>query len=440
MARLTCVPDRSILIDLSPLRESAPFRRIFIARLISLVGIGMLMVSVPIQMYELTKSSAHVGGATATTGISTFIGMLIGGILADKYDRRIMIIIGRTGAMLAFGGLAANAFGVFGGEPRFVAVYAFAAADGLIGALSIAALMASLPTLLPKEKMVAVGALNSISVRVGTAISPGVAGLIIYAAGVGWTYTAATVLSAITVLLLFGLPSMPPTAHPAAPPHGPGPDDSDAEHDPSTQSIGVFLRTQRVVGSVMAVGVVAMLGAGVVALIPALADERFSGDERAIGFAYAALAVGALLAAITSGWLPGVRRPGVLLMSALMFAFCLHMLFGLTSLLWLALLILVVGGYGDTIQEILRFSLIQHHTPGPILGRVTGLWTAQEVGGITVGSLVAGMYGTIWPASDAIVYYGLTMLVLAAAAMALLGSLRRVDSLRASAPSEPTAA
>ena len=80
MARLTCVPDRSILIDLSPLRESAPFRRIFIARLISLVGIGMLMVSVPIQMYELTKSSAHVGGATATTGISTFIGMLIGGI------------------------------------------------------------------------------------------------------------------------------------------------------------------------------------------------------------------------------------------------------------------------------------------------------------------------------------------------------------------------
>ena len=46
------------------------------------------------------------------------------------------------------------------------------------------------------------------------------------------------------------------------------------------------------------------------------------------------------------------------------------------------------------------------------------------------------MYGTIWPASDAIVYYGLTMLVLAAAAMALLGSLRRVDSLRASVGTE----
>ena len=278
------MPDRSILIDLSPLRESAPFRRIFIARLISLVGIGMLMVSVPIQMYELTKSSAHVGGATATTGISTFIGMLIGGILADKYDRRIMIIIGRTGAMLAFGGLAANAFGVFGGEPRFVAVYAFAAADGLIGALSIAALMASLPTLLPKEKMVAVGALTSISVRVGTAISPGVAGLIIYAAGVGWTYTAATVLSAITVLLLFGLPSMPPTAHPAAPPHGPGPDDSDAEHDPWTQSIGVFLRTQRVVGSVMGVGVVAMLGAGVVGECRAQGDNVV-GEQTGLGVA-----------------------------------------------------------------------------------------------------------------------------------------------------------
>ena len=66
----------------------------------------------------------------------------------------------------------------------------------------VALLMASLPTLLPKEKMVAVGALNSISVRIGTAVSPGIAGLVIYAVGVSWTYTAATVLSAITVLLL----------------------------------------------------------------------------------------------------------------------------------------------------------------------------------------------------------------------------------------------
>ena len=429
MARLTSVPDRSILIDLSPLRESAPFRRIFTARLISLVGIGMLMVSVPIQMYDLTTSSAHVGGAMAVTGISTFVGMLIGGALADKYDRRIMILIGRTGAMLAFAGLAANAFGVFGGDPLFTMVYVFAAADGLIGALSIAALMASLPTLLPKEKMVAVGALNSISVRIGTAVSPGIAGLVIYAVGVSWTYTAATVLSAITVLLLTGLPSMPPSPH-AAPggPHG-----EDSADGPSTQSIGVFLRTQRVVGGVMAVGVLSMLGAGVIALVPALADERFSGDERAIGFAYAAMAVGALLAAVTSGWLPGLRRPGLTLLGALVAVFCLHILFGLTSLLVVALVILVVGGYGDTVQEILRFSLIQHHTPGPILGRITGLWTAQEVGGITVGSLVAGVYGTIWSASDAIVYYGLTMLVLAVIAMTLLGSLRRVEALH-SAP------
>ena len=157
------MPDRSILIDLS-LRESAPFRRIFIARLISLVGIGMLMVSVPIQMYELTKSSAHVG-ATATTGISTFIGMLIGGILADKYDRRIMIIIGRTGAMLAFGAWQPTRSGVFGGEPRFVAVYALPPPTASSGALSIAALMASFRRCCRKEKMVAVGALNSISVR-----------------------------------------------------------------------------------------------------------------------------------------------------------------------------------------------------------------------------------------------------------------------------------
>ena len=103
-----------VLIDISPLRESAAFRRIFCARLISIIGIGLLMVSVPIQMYDLTGSSAQVGAATAVTGITTFVGMLVGGVLADRFDRKKLILLGRSGAALSFVGLALNAFGVFG--------------------------------------------------------------------------------------------------------------------------------------------------------------------------------------------------------------------------------------------------------------------------------------------------------------------------------------
>ena len=50
-------------------------------------------------------------------------------------------------------------------------------------------------------------------------------------------------------------------------------------------------------------------------------------------------------------------------------------------------------GYLEATQEVLRYSLIQHHTPGPLLGRVNGIWMAQEVGGVTIGALVAGAFG-----------------------------------------------
>ena len=66
------VSARSLLIDITPLRISPAFRRVFIARAISLIGIGMLIVSVPVQMWDLTHSSFQVGAATAVTGIATF--------------------------------------------------------------------------------------------------------------------------------------------------------------------------------------------------------------------------------------------------------------------------------------------------------------------------------------------------------------------------------
>ncbi|GAB35016.1 enterobactin transporter EntS [Gordonia otitidis] len=423
---------RGVLIDISPLRESAAFRRIFCARLISIIGIGLLMVSVPIQMYDLTRSSAQVGAATAVTGITTFVGMLIGGVLADRFDRKRLILLGRTGAALSFAGLALNAFGVFG-TTSVVALYVLAGIDGLIGSLSTSALMAAVPTLIPRDKLVAVGALSSLTVRVGTAISPAIAGFIIAAAGVEWAYTVAAVLATATVLILLGLPSMPPSAPTLDARPEPGASDenaADAAHRDAPQSLMGFLTSQRVVLGVMIVGVLAMLGAGLVALLPALVAERFGGDARATGLLYAAVACGAMLGALTSGWLAGVARPGIVLLGALTAAAVVQIGFGFAPVAWLAIVLLCVVGYLEATQEVLRYSLIQHHTPGPLLGRVNGIWMAQEVGGVTIGALVAGAFGTIWTASDAIVYYGLALLVLSIIAACVLRAVVKVRSER----------
>lgn len=435
-----------VLIDISPLKVSKPFRRVFVARVISLIGIGMLLVAVPIQMWDLTGSSAHVGAATAVTGVTTFVGMLVGGALADRFDRRLLILAGRSGAALSFAALAVNAFA---DHPSVIALYVIAGIDGLIGSLSTSALMAAVPTMIPRDKLVAVGALSSLSVRLGTAIAPGIAGFVIAAGGVGWAYALAAGLATLTVLILLGLPSLPPSApvldtetgnspEPAAPQADAAPSTEPTSAEPTSfeptsveptsapPSLIGFLRGAPVVWGVMLVGVLAMLGTGVVALLPALVAERFSGDARATGLLFAAFAAGSMVAALTSGWLAAVRRPGLVLFAALVAAFTVQILFGLTPLAWLAIALLLGIGFLETIQEILRYALIQQHTPGPLLGRINGIWMAQEVGGVTVGALVAGLLGTIWVASDAIVYYGLIMLGLSVIAILGLGALRRV--------------
>ncbi|MFT4044303.1 MAG: enterobactin transporter EntS [Gordonia sp. (in: high G+C Gram-positive bacteria)] len=414
---------RALLIDITPLQISPAFRRVFIARAVSLIGIGMLLVSVPVQMWALTGSSFQVGLATAVTGTATFAGMLVGGMLADRLDRRILILTGRTAAALAFTGLALNAFGIFGGRPHVWILYALAGFDGVIGALSAAALMAAVPTLIPRDKLAAVGALSSLTIRLGTAVAPALAGVIIGAAGVCWTYTIAAIMASITVVILLGLPSLPPHAPLAdAAAHT----TSEPADTPEIPALGAFFRGAPIVLSVMVVGLLTMLGAGLVALLPALVSDHFDGPGGAVGYLMAATAAGALIATLTSGWIGGTPRPGAVLLTATIAGFALIATLGIATAFWIALVLVLVIGYLDAVAEVIRYTLIQQHTPGPLLGRVNGIWMAQEVSGMTVGALAAGAFGAHWAAPTAITYYGLALIGLGIIAALGLASLRGV--------------
>lgn len=258
-----------------------------------------------------------------------------------------------------------------------------------------------------------------------------------------WAYVTAAVVATVAVLILLGLPSLPPDAailgdrseRADEEPRDRTPDDTTTVETTAatTPSLWRFLRTRRVITAVMAVGTLAMFAPGIVALLPALVAQRFDGNASITGLLFAAVATGAMLGAITSGWLGGLRRPGVVLLAALTLTFVIMIAFGLAPYAWLMLGLLVVVGYFESVQEVLRYTLIQQHTPGPLLGRVNGIWMAQEVGGVTVGSLVAGAYGAIWVASDAVIYFGLTLLVLSLICAVVLRSLVRVRGERPTA-------
>ena len=169
-----------LVIDVAPLRSSRDFRFLFAARVVSLLGLGLSTVALPVQVYGLTGSSLQVAGVAAVLGGSALLATLAGGVLADRYDRRRLILLARGTAAAVFAVLAVNAALP---EPQLWVVHACAAANGGT-AVSNAALTAATPALVGRERLMAAGALVALSVEIGAVVGPTLAGVVI--AGPAW--------------------------------------------------------------------------------------------------------------------------------------------------------------------------------------------------------------------------------------------------------------
>ncbi|MER7547048.1 enterobactin transporter EntS [Spirillospora sp. NPDC127506] len=401
---------RRLAMDISPLRDSRPFRNVFIARTVSVFGIGMLAVALPVQVYDLTGSTVHVGGVSAAEGFALLAGFLWGGVLADKDDRRRLMLRARTAAGIGFVLLALNAFLP---SPSLAALYVLAAWDGLMTGVSITALLAATPALVAADKLVAAGALNALTVRLGSMASPALGGVVVSAFGVGWNYAAAAAGTLGTIGLLTTLPVLKPET-------------AEAPGNP-LKAIGDgfrFVASHRVVGSLMLLGLLFMVAGGIPVLMPAFAERSLDGGATTVGLLFAAPACGAVLASVTSGWAGSARAPGLALLVASVTGFAALACLGLARHPALAVAILFAYGFVQSIEEILRYGLIQSHTPDSHLGRVNALWAAQETGGGAVGSLGAGALGRYLAPGPAIVLYGTVSAVLALALALTLTGLR----------------
>lgn len=395
------------VLDVSPLRISAAFRRIFIARTISIFGLGMLAVAIPVQVFDLTGSTLQVGMAASIEGISAFLGLLFGGEAADRFDRRKIIIASRVLGGLGFAILAANAWLP---ESSLTAIYVVGAIDGFFGGFSVTALMAATPSLIPADKLPAAGALNMLSVRLGTMVSPALGGLVIAAGGVGWNYAIATGTTMVTVLLLFGLPAMRPDRSP------------EPQHPLRSAVEGAaFVYRNKIIRSVVLLGTLETAASGVRVLLPAVAVASLGVGPEGTGLLYSAVPLGAVGATLLSGWVGRLKRPGRALVLLATASFASLAVFGLCRDLPWALLALSVFGALSSLSSILQYALVQQHTPDRLLGRVNALWMAQEVGADSGGALALGGLGKVVSGAAAITFFGATAAV---AGLAGLLSLR----------------
>ncbi|RLM24498.1 MFS transporter [Brenneria alni] len=399
----------SILLDFSLLKNNAHFRAIFVARMLSVFALGMLAVGVPVQIQTMTGSTLQVGIAVALDGIGMFVGLILGGVLADRFDRRKLILFARGTCGLGFVALSINAFA---DTPSLIALYALAAWDGFFGALGMTALMAAIPLLVGRKNLPAAGALSMLTVRLGAIVSPALGGVIIVAGGVGWNFAVAAVGTLATLIPLMRLPAMKPEYQ-------------EPEHPLRALASGVkFVCAHSIVGSVVLIGMLVSIVGAMRVLFPALASDAYHAGPSAIGLMYSAVPLGAMMGAFTSGWVSRVQRPGRILLGCAIGAFLSVASLGLADNIIPALIALVCYGYLNAITSLLQFTLIQSHTPDHLLGRVNSLGTAQDVTGDSIGALGLGVMGKVLTPVISILSFGAAAALLCMLLAACIRPLR----------------
>ena len=431
---------RDLLIDVEPLRTSADFRAIFVARVVSLFGLGMAAVALSAQVYALTGATFQVAVTSMIMSVTVLLGSLWGGLAADRSDRRLLIVRARSCAALAFAGLAVNAFL---SEPRLWAIFVCVALDGLATGVSVTALMAVAPTLVRPDQLPAAGALISLTGEIGSIAAPFLGGVLLALGGPGPVFAFTAVTTGVTTLLLRRVGPLPPTLD-ATPDETPGAVPRESADGTSGNGVAGdsgsllvafrYAARNRVVGGLLVLGGATALFNLPVVLFPEIVDTRFGGGEVMLGLLYTAPAVGAVLVSATSGWVTRTARPGRMLLAAACVGGLATIGFGLSGQVAVAVVMLAVAGAAGTVHEILEYALVQHHTPDRLRGRVVGVLTTQGTTGDVVGDVEVAVVARWFSPAGAAVVNGAVCAVAAVLVAVCVPGLRRATLPGAEAP------
>ncbi|MEU4347552.1 MFS transporter [Streptomyces sp. NPDC023838] len=408
MTAETHAPPKSsrIFADLTPLRASPHYRRLWFGNTISWVGQGMTSLAISLQVYDITGSSFSVGLVGLFSLVPLMVFGLYGGAIADTVDRRRLGLASASGSAVLSAGLAAAAIAGFA---HVWFLYGIVALQSVCAALNGPARSSMIPRLLPPEQLPAANALNSITMTSGTLLGPMLGGLIVGFAGYQSAYLIDAVTFAASLYAMWRLPSMLPDR------------DRTTAKRASVLDGFRFLATRPNLRMTFFSDFCAMILAHPRALFPAVAALWYGGDARTTGLLVAAPALGALLGGVFSGWLSRIHRHGLAILLAVGAWGAAIAVFGLTRNLWLGLLFLALAGCADTVSMVFRNTMLQVAAPDEMRGRLQGVFIVVVAGGPRLGDFLAGTTADLASPTVAVTGGGLACVL----AVTLLGVTRR---------------
>lgn len=432
MERVSIEPParRSHFVDLAPLRESRPFALLWYGNVISGIGGQMTIVAVGLHIYALTQSTLAVALVGVVALVPTVLAGLYGGMLADAFDRRWVLLIS---AVVAWSSTLVIALLAWLDAETVVALYALTAVNAVATTVIITTRMTLAPRLLRPELVPAAAALGGIAGGLEVTIGPALAGVLVATIGFAPTYTIDVVLFLAAFLGILGLPKLIPEGE---------------KQRPGLASLAYGLRFLRGAPNIrmsFLVDIVAMTFGQPRVVFPAAAALLLGGGAVTVGALTAAYAAGAFLASVFSGRLTGVRMQGIAIGRAIQVYAGFIAAFGavlliasLTGhtgtdanllLIGVAAIALAGAGASDNISGIYRQTMLQTAVPDNMRGRLQGVFIVVVTGGPRIGDLYTGLlasFALLWlpPLAG-----GLAIVAIIAVLLRLSPRFRRYDAL-----------
>jgi MFS family permease len=353
------------------------FQLFFSGQLISLIGTWMQSVAQAWLVYRMTGSSLLLGSVGFASQFPVFVVAPLGGIAADRMNRRRVVISTQIASMVLAGILAGL---TLSGRVQVWHIFVLAVLLGVVNAFDIPGRQAFLVDMVGKEDLMNAIALNSSMFNGARIIGPAIAGILVAKIGEGWCFFANAV-SYIAVII--GLVMMRVHARAL----------STAAGSPLAHILQGF-RWVRDTGPIRALllllGLVSLVAMPYTVLMPVFADKVLRGGARGLGILMGATGVGALLGALTLASRTGVRGLGRwVAYSCGGFGVSL-ILFALSRNFWLSVALLLPVGFCMMLQMSSSNTLIQAMVPDELRGRVMALYSMMFMGMAPFGALLGG--------------------------------------------------
>jgi MFS family permease len=402
-----------IAVDTRALRESRDFRLLTIGATVTGLGTQAALVALPYQVYVISRS-AFLTGLLGAVELAPLIALsLFGGALADRFDRRRLLLWSQVALVLVASGLAAAALA---GTPPLWLLYVLAGLSTAAAAVERVTASAIVPNVVGPERLRGALSLTFGLYQVTMVVGPGLGGLLIAATGVEGAYMADAVTCAGMTIAAYAMSPQPPGEQ--------------EEREPIFRSIATglrFVRGERALVGSFVIDLCAMTFGMPRALFPVLSLTVYHAGAGGTGALFSAVAAGATVAALTTGWLEHARWLGRIVLASVAVWGVAIALAGVTGSIVVAIVLLALAGAADSVSAVCRTTISQTLTPDRLRGRMSSVFSLVVASGPRLGDIESGSVAAVATPRASVISGGLACVASVGIVALLYPELARYD-------------